>query len=1360
MAVNAIDAVWIAAAVLTTKSSKRKRLKLSNTDVCFVAKDIQELAQQITDEDVTINTIMVQATAHVDGSLCNYLVADGDMRRVSYMGEFSGNRECPETDVINEGGRIEAIRKLADITDVFEYMNRGYTDQVKNGLKHKKTGNVMTEWLISSNPKYYDVINAFENLKRIDWKQKTNVAVGDIVYIYISGTEQAIRIKSKAVKVDKSKPTIDDSKYDLSGQFDGMYGRYMELELVEILEGDVYKRTLLEPHGFSSPQSPVRVAPAVKEYLEIVQTLQHAEYMDPDKHDGSYQLVSSVVEAYTEMGDLGKVDYKDLNLLYLMCVGTWKQKIPAKKDTIEASNLPQELKDGLTLTLDSIWERANNNEYENRESGNASIGMFGTGFFSFQGKTDADSPRNFIQMCIDIWQMEDPDEILDRCAQTLTADFHGMKAASASMILHCLMPDVFPVLNSNMGSENIFEYLGTKLNRKRDIDTYIENARAVMRFRDANFTQKNYRIYDQAAWNIGKASDMTKINYLGILDYLKNNRELPYGNPEKPGLSEEQKQQFLEVKKNGQNVVAELKKIHELCSEKFGLTRCEKVSWDDGSHTKTRRYLWVPMKYDAYSGRHESISVFVEMQDENTPVFRLSLELRNDKTNIEDTKQYHKHLDLPVDEDAGLVYVAGSNELGRPKILNESQEIIKQKLANKEYDKVQICRYITAEDYPTNDDIENAILDAIEALIPYYDYVLGKVEAAEFSPSLNEYDPGISTDEYERILADETIVRRSWLDILYRLYQIGGEGSCKQVANKYGNNALHYNTNAINIAKAVAKETGCSLYKRDSGEDSYWPVLFMGKEMPTGGDGTFCYKMREPLMEAVKALEERGVFQDMGKGANEFDKNMILYGPPGTGKTYNSVVYAVAICEGKSVEEVSSEKYEGVKSRYEKLKKDGRIAFTTFHQSYGYEEFIEGIRPVMASENAELEVQNGTQLNYRVEAGVFKKFCDDAKKIEVKTNKFDFDKDAIIWKVTVRPEVREDCFENNHVRIDWGMDSEGAYGFVNDMKKGDLILTTDGSRSIINGIAVVTSDEAFELEGTDEDKTTRNVTWLATEISEDIRNINAGKMLHRMTCARVPKMEVADVVALAMNKNANLSGTELEDNKKPYVFIIDEINRGNISKIFGELITLIENTKRLGMDEQASAILPYSKEEFSVPSNVYILGTMNTADRSIALMDTALRRRFEFVEMMPDSQVLRDIGADKIVEAGIELDVAEMLDVINQRIEYLYDREHTIGHAFFTGLKKEPTVHKLGSIFKKSIIPLLQEYFYEDYSKIMLVLGDNGKSNDADKFILATEIKSNAIFRGDTSDIDIPDYAYEIQEEAFDNIMSYKEISE
>ncbi|MDU1030325.1 AAA family ATPase [Anaerococcus vaginalis] len=218
---------------------------------------------------------------------------------------------------------------------------------------------------------------------------------------------------------------------------------------------------------------------------------------------------------------------------------------------------------------------------------------------------------------------------------------------------------------------------------------------------------------------------------------------------------------------------------------------------------------------------------------------------------------------------------------------------------------------------------------------------------------------------------------------------------------------------------------------------------------------------------------------------------------------------------------------------------------------------------------------------------------------------------------------------------------------------------------------------------------------------------------------------------------------------------IDEINRGNISKILGELITLIEDTKRESMDEQVAAVLPYSGESFSVPSNVYILGTMNTADRSIALMDTALRRRFQFVEMMPDADVLRDIGADKVDD----LDVAAMLEKINERITFLYDREHTIGHALFTKLAKAPTIETLKVIFEKSVIPLLQEYFYEDYQKIQLVLGDNGKTDPSIKFILDEEVKVKNIFKGNADDvIDLPDKKYTINTEAFENLESYKQI--
>ena len=169
---------------------------------------------------------------------------------------------------------------------------------------------------------------------------------------------------------------------------------------------------------------------------------------------------------------------------------------------------------------------------------------------------------------------------------------------------------------------------------------------------------------------------------------------------------------------------------------------------------------------------------------------------------------------------------------------------------------------------------------------------------------------------------------------------------------------------------------------------------------------------------------------------------------------------------------------------------------------------------------------------------------------------------------------------------------------------------------------------------------------------------------------------------------------------KPYVLIIDEINRGNTSRIFGELITLIESTKRAGQDEAMDVILPYSQERFTVPDNLYIIGTMNTADRSLALIDTALRRRFDFIEMMPEPELLADIQIDKI-------DIKEMLTTINDRIEALYDREHTIGHAFFMKLNDESTLQDLAYIFKNNILPLLEEYFFEDWDKIIKVLGNS-----------------------------------------------------
>ena len=383
-------------------------------------------------------------------------------------------------------------------------------------------------------------------------------------------------------------------------------------------------------------------------------------------------------------------------------------------------------------------------------------------------------------------------------------------------------------------------------------------------------------------------------------------------------------------------------------------------------------------------------------------------------------------------------------------------------------------------------------------------------------------------------------------------------------------------------------------------------------------------------------------------------------------------------------------------------------------------------------------------------------------------NDYGIRQEPTIWKVSLggskENPIKRDCFNNGRIRIGWDaygetVNEETDYSkhggklilsrFINEMRKGDIVLILYDEETI-DAIGVVTGEYEW-LEHLDEYKRSRKVNWLVKDIRENILELNGNTVLTLGAVYRLNRITLSDVLSILQRQNDHVSSV-IQKNENNYVFIIDEINRGNISKIFGELITLIEPTKRIGMPEEIRVKLPYSQELFGVPNNVYLLATMNTADRSIARLDTALRRRFSFAEMMPDPGCLASIEID-----GELLNLAVMLETMNRRIEALYDREHTIGHAYFLGLHREPTLKKLGHLFEHTIIPLLQEYFYDNYEKIRLVLGDNNKP-ETEQFIVVSKVNAGELF-GNLSDVDLEDsITYRINRAAFSQIASYRKI--
>jgi 5-methylcytosine-specific restriction protein B len=619
--------------------------------------------------------------------------------------------------------------------------------------------------------------------------------------------------------------------------------------------------------------------------------------------------------------------------------------------------------------------------------------------------------------------------------------------------------------------------------------------------------------------------------------------------------------------------------------------------------------------------------------------------------------------------------------------------------------------------------------------------------------------------------------------------------------------------------------------------------------------------------------------------------NQILYGPPGTGKTYATVTKTLEILEPQWLADLArgplagAEKRQQMKQRFDALHAQGRVTFTTFHQSFSYEDFVEGIRAVSD--------EKSQQLSYPVVDGVFKSMCQAASVTTIQPSAEPVELgQRQVWKMSLGNTqgddagVYEECIQGGYVLLGYGEDidfrgcqskqdvreryekhgvtlEEGndyrvtsVATFILKLKVGDLVVVSDGNYKL-RAIGEITSD--YEYAGPHAEyggyAQRRQVRWLreyspslpysellerafsqmtlyalkapnlvrdklqhllgeasgmdaqfpfyvgqtigtgykVLRISKDLVELSkprdAEKVLHLprspiealIAYVREGRLSVDDIrqkrvfeivpdaplekflvngyenvlaamVQLAVQTTATPVKTHSNDAR---VLVIDEINRGNVSRIFGELITLLEPSKRAGASEALSVTLPYSKQSFSVPGNVYIIGTMNTTDRSLAGLDVALRRRFEFEELMPAPKVLNNAT---VTEGAVSVNIAQLLQVMNERIEVLLDREHQLGHAYFMELCEDASLARLVQIFKSRVIPLLQEYFFDDWERIAWVLNDHRKP-EAQRFVIRHGRSLEALF-GSNDGVQAVDKRWRINEEAFKTLGSFKAVIE
>lgn len=507
----------------------------------------------------------------------------------------------------------------------------------------------------------------------------------------------------------------------------------------------------------------------------------------------------------------------------------------------------------------------------------------------------------------------------------------------------------------------------------------------------------------------------------------------------------------------------------------------------------------------------------------------------------------------------------------------------------------------------------------------------------------------------------------------------------------------------------MKRRYGIVLPNRAPAYSEYMSILNdIKKKMKEGviKEKTFCELSANAYNGALNGAEQTRYDDIVGIWRRR--KNIVLHGAPGTGKTYDIPELAVRLCDPSFMSKGRSR--EEIVKRYNQLKDDERLTFTTFHQSLDYEDWIEGLRPV---------VNESSQVTYEIENGVFKRLCEAAERSKLEGNQYGISSESDVWKVSLKRtgdnDVRKDCMEKGYIRIGWDEygddvsdETDGSSrndkgkkilnAYINKMKVGDIVMSCYSSKEI-DAIGVITDDYRYD-ESLPAYKRIRPVHWLIKGKRENIVERNGGKEMVESTVYHLNSISLEDVEAILEKYGVFI---EQKEDDKPYVMVIDELNRGNVSKVFGELITLLEADKRKGSKNEESVKLPYSKKSFHVPDNVYLIATMNTADRSLGSLDYAIRRRFAFIAERPigladdrfNAELFEKVSRlfvknfDAYKASGWDATM-RLLPADTLSDEYKPE-DVWIGHSYFL-MQDEEGVDNSRERILYELIPLLEEY--------------------------------------------------------------------